>query len=184
MLGYDRNATNLTTDSNFSAQLNTNLTFMMGLTRQNSFMTTSNLTKKIKFILFLLSNHVHNICMATTPNTQPVTTPALTVSLIREALNPHPNKDMHPAWIPGVWREYGYRDAMLDACFADQSIVYEGTISLYDFRYVVYQVIHQYGCEWTTIEWDEDGVEYLETLVDQLVEENPSVWSDGFSPYR
>jgi len=118
--------------------------------------------------------------MATTPNTKPVPTPALTVSLIREALNPTPVVSN----LTHQHREHGYLDAMLDAFFADLSDYKDGIIDLYDFRYVVYQAVNYYGCEWHTIEWDEAGVEYLETLVDQLVAENPSVWSDGFSYHR
>ena len=112
--------------------------------------------------------------MATTPSNKSVPTPALSVSLIREALNPTPVVRN----LTHRQREHGYMNAMLDAFFADLSD-YEDGIPLYDFRYVVYQAVNYYGCEWHTMDWDEDGVEYLENLVDRLVAENPEVWSDS-----
>lgn len=93
--------------------------------------------------------------------TQPVTTPAvLSVSLIRETLNPRPSLDA-PV---GVWRDHGYMDAMLDAALAD--VAYDED-DLLELQQVINAVLRYDDCEWQTIEWWEQAVEQLEELAEK-----------------
>ena len=98
--------------------------------------------------------------------TQPVTTPVvLSVSLIREALNPTPRPDATSA----EWREHGYRDAMLDAYLAE---VAEDESDLEELIRVGNDVIAYGNLEWHTTEWDDDAVNNLDDLlwkIDQAI---------------
>jgi len=111
--------------------------------------------------------------MATTPETQPVPTPApvLSTDLIREILNPKP---LSVAFF-GEITEYGYINAMLDAVLSD---VKDGPIDMYDFRYIVNDVLNYEGCDWHCIDWDEEYARRLQALLDKLVEENWEVWGN------
>ena len=105
--------------------------------------------------------------MATQPNTQSVTTPApvLSISIIREMLNPRPSFDA-PV---GVWREHGYKDAMLDACLAE---VAEDEGDLEELMRVANDVIACDDLGWHTTEWDDDAVNNLGELlwnIDQAI---------------
>ena len=99
--------------------------------------------------------------MATQPNTQPVTTPALTNSLIREVLNPTPRYDATSA----EWQEHGYRAAMLDAALAEYDDSEEMTRT--EFRHLINEVFSYYGCEWHIVEWDYDAEQQLESIVNR-----------------
>lgn len=97
--------------------------------------------------------------MATQPNKKPVPTPALlSVSLIREVLNPTPRPDA----TPGEWREHGYRDAMLDACLAE---VAEDESDLLELVNVGNDVIEYGEIGWHTTEWGDDAVNALGELL-------------------
>ena len=98
--------------------------------------------------------------------TQPVTTPVvLSVSLIRETLNPTPRPDATSA----EWREHGYRDAMLDAYLAE---VADDESDLGELINVANDVIAYGEVEWHTTEWDDDAVNNLGDLlweIDQAI---------------
>lgn len=93
--------------------------------------------------------------MATKPNTQPVTTPALTNSLIREVLNPTPQ----PGSAPAEWKEHGYRAAMLDAALAeyDDNEVH----SPRDFFYLTLELLCYGEIGWHCVDWDDDAEDAL-----------------------
>jgi len=102
--------------------------------------------------------------MANSLNTQPVTTPAqsVTFSMVRNLVNPMPAQDAPPA----VWAEWGYTNAMLDAVLSEYNETGDpdeiiGAYDLTDIR----NSLHYYeGCDWHVLEWDEDGLDGLRTL--------------------
>ena len=99
--------------------------------------------------------------MATQPNTQPVTTPALTLNTIREILNPRPSFDA-PV---GVWKEYGYLDAFLDAAFSMFSHKPDEVLPHHMFEAYVNAVSDFDGFDWVSVEWALSDLNEINALV-------------------
>lgn len=114
--------------------------------------------KKYLFCLFLLSNYAYNVYMTKQLITQSVPTLTLSISFIRETLNPTPGEDA-PA---GIWREHGYLDAMLDAALADYADDEDEPTEILNAMSATLEYV---GCEWHTLEWDQEGVDALEEVL-------------------
>lgn len=99
--------------------------------------------------------------MATQPNTQPVTTPALTLNTIREVLNPRPSFDA-PV---GVWKEYGYLDAVLDAAFDMFRHKPDEVLTHPEFEAYVMAVTDFDDLGWTCAEWALSDLNEINALV-------------------
>ena len=98
-------------------------------------------------------------------STSPVTTPVLTLSLIRETLNPKPRREgsLHAI------RDWGYRDAMLDASLAQYAHLGDlDEIDPQDWAFIARDVIAYGDCEWHATEWDDWAVANLEALADAM----------------
>lgn len=107
----------------------------------------------------------YNSLMATQPDTQPVPTPAPALSTvnIRETLNPLPRKSDTTADF--MW--WGYREAMLDGFLADYD---DGDLDPETFVEIVRHAHYYDGCEWHTVDWDEDGLTNLQGMADVIIE--------------
>jgi hypothetical protein len=101
--------------------------------------------------------------MATQPAPAGTHSGTLSTDLIREALNPTPA----PGAPAGILREWGYLSAMLDALLADTS---DGELDPRDFVFIVKNALYYEGCEWHTIEWDEEGRDTLQMLADAIID--------------
>ena len=107
----------------------------------------------------------YNSLMASKPDTQPVPTPASALSTvnIRETLNPLPRKSDSTANF--MW--WGYREAMLDGLLDDHL---DGELDPRTFVYIVCMAHNYNGCEWHTVDWDEDGLTNLQRMADAIIE--------------
>jgi hypothetical protein len=110
--------------------------------------------------------------MATQPDTQPVLTPALTITLIRETLNPVPPVDAPPA----VWAEYGYTNAMLDAVLTEAGYEPSGATDEIDpanWPFLVSEVTQT--PEWATMYWADEAITILDEIAFVLEEADNSI---------
>lgn len=123
--------------------------------------------------------------MATTPNTQSVTTPALqvsdskaritvTIDSIKEILNPKPRMEVT---FVGVWRDFGYQSAVLDALFLGLGFS-EDEIDLYNLPYVVNTLLRGEVVGWTQQDLDDDALDLLILETNRLVKEHWQIWTD------
>jgi len=110
---------------------------------------------------------VYAVDMATTPNTQSVTTPALTLNLIRDFLNPRPPMDA-PV---GDWRDHGYLDAVLDAAFDSFGVDSDEELDFYSFKNYVMAVSDFDELGWSCTEWSLNDLNEINAFV-QLISRN------------
>ena len=110
------------------------------------------------------------VAMATKPNTQPVTTPALTIELLKKVLNP--NLRLESA--PGDHRDHGYADAMIDFVISEFEID-EGHLPevIPTEQFLRLANVFRFGRlnpDWATMELSDDSICDLEELMSQLQE--------------
>ena len=103
--------------------------------------------------------------MATTPATQsvPTPTPALTIELIRQTLNPVPEPGSPHSEI----RDHGYLDAMLDSVFEDildESEEIESRLWIHHAN----RALNYEECFWFRVEWDNYGVMTILQMIETI----------------
>ena len=89
---------------------------------------------------------------------------SLTAGLIRETLNPRP---LSVAFF-GEIREYGYVEAMIDACFRNTVILEDEAMTPEDWVALCVDTLAYKGCEWRAYDWPEEAVATLEQMVEVL----------------
>lgn len=106
--------------------------------------------------------------MATQPNTQQVTTPALTIELLKKVLNPNLRLES----TPGDHRDHGYADAMIDFVVSEFEID-EGHLPevVPTDQFLRLALVFRSGLlnpDWATMELSDDSIDDLEWLIWQL----------------